>query len=504
MRKGCANRALGCIIKRMKRLIWFLAAVTVGVYITRPISDPDLWWHITVGKWILAHRQIPAVDHWTLFSAGLPWRAYSWSNELVYALFERGLGLNGVLLLHFCLGAALALSFFYCFGRLAADRFFGAFLGLIVTCACVEHFSLRPQTFTWILLVWLLFIADRVVRERLQWRTALGAALIMCLWANSHITTALGIVTAAAWSFRRDHPRDAVVLAGVCFAGTLCTPYLGGEWLTFFSKADHPLAFTTIREFGPATILNYSTGFAVLLLCLLVAFWQKLPSAVGPLRGVYACLMFIGGLAVIKFLPDASILLAALIAVVWRVHREGRAELGPAAEGFERLRALIEKLEGQGLAFLLLCLIIVSASRTVASGIDTANVPVDAVAFIKDHDLPHPILNDFNEGGYLMYAFSEPDGTTAHPVVIDGRTNLISKDLWADYVEANVGGEGWERFLNRVHPETILWENESPLTTILEVQGRWCRVFRSGGKGRRGFSVFLPRETADSKGLACS
>ena len=44
--------------------------------------------------------------------------------------------------------------------------------------------------------------------------------------------------------------------------------------------------------------------------------------------------------------------------------------------------------------------------------------PVDAAKFVAEKDYPGPLYNDFNWGGYLIWALPQ------HPVAIDGRTNL--------------------------------------------------------------------------------
>ena len=51
-------------------------------------ADPDLWWHLAIGNWIIAHGDIPASEHWNRFSIGDPFRAYSWSIEILFSFLE--------------------------------------------------------------------------------------------------------------------------------------------------------------------------------------------------------------------------------------------------------------------------------------------------------------------------------------------------------------------------------------------------------------------------------
>ena len=62
-----------------------------------PLVDPDIWWHLRTGQWIVEHAQVPATDPFSAYGMGKPWVAYSWLFEiLVYALFTK-FGLMGIL-----------------------------------------------------------------------------------------------------------------------------------------------------------------------------------------------------------------------------------------------------------------------------------------------------------------------------------------------------------------------------------------------------------------------
>src|SRR4051794_21814348 len=42
-----------------------------------PVVDPDIWWHLAAGRWILEHRTVLTVD--PFFTAGgREWLNYSW------------------------------------------------------------------------------------------------------------------------------------------------------------------------------------------------------------------------------------------------------------------------------------------------------------------------------------------------------------------------------------------------------------------------------------------
>jgi hypothetical protein len=480
----------------MRALLWFIVIINSGLYICTAVKDPDLWWHITVGRWIVANRTVPVVDYWTMFGSGQPWRAYSWPVEILFAAIEAWWGAYGLLVLQMFFGIALAA--FVCWGlsRIAADYFFGTLIGVYATVATFSHFTLRPQVLVWIYFILLIVTADTVERRGLTTKLKLTFLGIMCLWANTHISSALGIVAVGAWLYGTRPLKEVVAAVACCLAGTLITPYLGGEWGMFFQTVSHPFSFQSVYEFKPANIAQFVTGFLVLELAVLAAFFHKNPRLFDLPKLLLTGLFVIGGLTVIKFMPFALIVVTAVLALFWRrAHQSGVTD--DLLTGFDHLRTVFTKINGWGLVFLLGVLAVVRADALWAVPIDRVVTPVAAVDFLLQKRLPFPVLNPFGSGGYLMYRLSDSKGNVSHKVAIDGRTNIISEELWGSFYVALNGRIGWQRFIEKVQPNTILWKWESPLTPILQEGGKWCLLFHSGIP-TEGFVVFVRREYMES------
>lgn len=487
----------------MHLLIWILIAIFAGVYITGPIIDPDLWWHITAGRWILAHADVPHVDYWNMFGVSLPWRAYSWSNEILFAFVDRLWGIDGLLYLKFLFAILLSVSLCYVFGRLSRDWFFGGLLGVYSTVATFSHFTLRPQSLTWIFLAWIILCADKISLKQAKSTTYLFLFLLIVFWSNSHLTTLLGIGTVLLWNIKRDSFSDSVVLSvkivAFCLVATLFTPYFGGELLTFFSKVSHPLTYNTIAEFKAAQINHYATGFLVLLLTVFFLFLHMKPKLVEPAKIFLVVGYAIAGLAVVKFIPLAVIVASAVIATIWREYRDSPEALGKLGEGFGKLRAVYRShLVGNGLAILIIALIIVKFSERESYKLSLEQTPVAAVDFIIDNNLPKPVLNVFGDGGYLMYRFSDANGNPSMLVPVDGRTNVDNHDVMLKHSAAVRGQLNWKEYLDIVKPETILWRTEGPLVAILKEREDWCQVFQVGTE-TKGHMVFVKSGHASCK-----
>ncbi len=89
-------------------LVWFAVYAYVAMLVIRTSFDPDIWWHLRTGQWIVGHMALPATDPFSSFGQGRPWVAYSWLFEVsIYAL-HRAFGLFGIVLYRVALAFALA------------------------------------------------------------------------------------------------------------------------------------------------------------------------------------------------------------------------------------------------------------------------------------------------------------------------------------------------------------------------------------------------------------
>lgn len=462
-------------------LLWILSLLVVATYLTGPLIDPDLWWHLTVGRWMFHNLEIPTTELWNRFALGKPWIAYSWSNEILFYAAEYLGGTYGLLLLKIGILTALAISLGYCYGVIARDWMFGVFMAFVALAGCANHATLRPQTITWIFLIWLIYSVHRIELEGVKRKHLMRIALLMLLWANTHITTALALGVIGAWALSGLQLKRAFQVVGTGFLATLFTPYSGAEWVTFLSKTTHPLAYQAIAEFQPATIMFFPTGFLLIGASLLGVFLVQRRDSLSAEKLLLAIGFVIASLAFVKFMPMATIVILALVCELWGKGAEDRVKrYGNLAEGIERLKRVITKIPREGLAFVCLCLIAVNCVKLWKGPVDLTFLPKHAVDFIIEQELPHPVTNDFGHGGYLMYRFAAPDGSIAHPVAIDGRTNVTPPEIMKKFLHTLRGLVDWHEYLTATEPKTILWKLESPLSSILIESPDWCEVFRKG------------------------
>jgi hypothetical protein len=96
--------------------------------------------------------------------------------------------------------------------------------------------------------------------------------------------------------------------------------------------------------------------------------------------------------------------------------------------------------------------------------------PVRAAAFVRDRELPGPLFNPFDWGGYLIWALP------THPVSIDGRTNLYGSDRVTRAMSTWAGVPGWDADPDLTTAKLVIAPRELPLTGLLRDRPAEWRV----------------------------
>ena len=156
------------------------------------VRDPDIWWHLKVGDWIVEHHTVPYTGIFSRTAATHPWVAYSWAYEVLmsraYAWFGLiGFGLYGVLLT-----MAVTFVLFWMLHRLSGRFWTAWILALVGSFAFVFSLNPRPVFVTMILFTVMLTLLLEAQRSG-QIQMLYWLPLLFVVWANVHIQFLYGL-----------------------------------------------------------------------------------------------------------------------------------------------------------------------------------------------------------------------------------------------------------------------------------------------------------------------
>jgi len=204
----------------------------VAFFLLRQISDSDMWFHLAVGKLILATGSLPATDQLSLLNLGQPVHAYLWFFQILAAA---GYPLAGFWWLHSLQLAFLSLTLYFVFrsARVWSSSTTAWLLLLAAVIASSERFSLRPE------IVSLLMIAVYYFRlQQGKYRSLSELAsffILQIIWTNSHGIFVIGpfltfcyfaeaLLKGLTGRGYKD-ARSAGILTGLTAVACIVTPY---------------------------------------------------------------------------------------------------------------------------------------------------------------------------------------------------------------------------------------------------------------------------------------
>ena len=404
---GPMGRSLGVIL---------LAAAWVATW--RPQVDPDAWWHIAIGKTILASGAIPRVEPFSWLTEDAPFVAHSWSWDVLLAAASEA-GMTGTSLLVLPITAAIVGVSWILIGIVApgiapVPR---AFLILTAVAASLPQWAPRSQTLDVLfVLCAACILAIYLRRGSRRWLFALS--LIGVLWANLHGSAILGLVAilivaivaipvGRRWGTWPQRPFWPLVAAGLAAVAAACLNPYGPALLAYPFDRDVASAFSVdivewrSPDFGARELVFARVALASVL--LLAAAWPR--RGRDPFLLLAAAAWTFAALGAVRFLPIAAFLIvaAAAHALVPAVSRwlGGR---GLPAEGEQRSPM---KRGPFAIAAGIASLAVVAVGSTFitpqaqSAAIDH-RLPVAAIEALEARPCPGRILPAYGWAGYVI------------------------------------------------------------------------------------------------------
>lgn len=439
-----------------------LALAGLVLFVPAILNDPDTYWHLAAGQWMLDHGRVPQVDVFSHTRAGAPWVPHEWLSEVLMALAWRAASWSGVLALYAFAAGAAAMMMARRLSR-SLDGI-GLLLAGVLAFGCMApSLVARPHLLVLPVLVgWVCLLLDARDRTRAP---PLAAALLMLLWANLHGSYVLGLALAAAFALealieaedRLDVVRRWGVFGLLSAAAAAVTPN-GVQGLI------HPFAITsmsalpTITEWRPADFSKV-TPFEIAILA--TAF-------IGLSKGVrvpaFRLLLVLGLLHLALAHMRHQLVLAAVAPLILAPYF-AQAKTPPVRA---RAAAPALALAVFAAAALLAGRLILPVERTT-----DRVTPAAALAQVPAELRSQPVFNDYDYGGYLI--FSDV------PTFIDGRADMFGDAFTADYMRAEAGDA--RRLAALLDNHSVAWtllRPQSPAVRWLDSQPAWRRLHADG------------------------
>jgi hypothetical protein len=473
-----------------RKLVLLVVLVGVAAMAVRPSFDTDTWWHLRAAQWIVDNGALPISDPFSSTMRGSPWAYPGWLAQLaLLASFRLG-GLTGLTLFSAILvGVALA----FLWPLLEGPLLLRAGVLLLSAATSAIYWAARPHIVSFALaayFLWALEMWRRGSRPRFVWTLPLATAL----WVNVHGGFAIGFILllmylagvifdgvadalrhrgtwAAAWEARRRSLATLAAVIGLCLAAGALNPH-GPAILAYpFKTVSIPILQTYIQEWQPPDLQSpqLMPFLAMLLLLIVVLGLSRLP-------GQSAELITATGWTALALLAVRNIPVFALVAALPIARHAAGALPTPEAGAGTNLKRKERRWLNAALGSVLLLALLFWIGAQTSGQRNRAHlesqVPVGAVAALRDIRPRGHLLNDYDWGGYVLWELY-PD----YASFVDGRTDVFAPEVLEDYIRLWTAGPGWEAAMERWDIGTVLLPPGSPLVAELVRLG-WDELFR--------------------------
>ncbi len=466
------------------RLLMVLCLFAIPLFATLQLDvDYDIWWHLRTGQWIVEHHAVTTTDPFSAYGHDKTWAAYSWLFEVGIYLLYQAFGLCGFLVFRATMSVAVTAAL-YRFVAKREPRFLHA-VGMtgFAALATAMLFKERPWLFT---ILFSIFTLDVILQLREGRRGLLFwlLPLVFALWANLHIQFVYGLMLLGlacavpvldrwrqcepehdgAGRFRSRHWWQLVGLAAACFFATFATPYHVQLYRVIAEYATQPGPYRCIVELKALEFREIPDW-----VMLAFAGWATYSLGRRAQQG-YFDLLLLALTAVLAFRMRRDMWFV-IVAALYILSTRPRAGVLPE-ERFEWTRRRIAALCGGIVAVIGLIVAVRHVSNANVEREAAKLFPIDAARFVAAHDYPGPLYNDFNWGGYLIWALPQ------YPVALDGRTNLHGDERILRFGRIWAGSPTWIDDPDLNDAGVVIAGAEMPLTAILLQDDRFERVYQ--------------------------
>jgi hypothetical protein len=451
--------------KRIIILANLILGFIVAVLLTRKLfSDPDGFWHIRTGQWILENNKIPRSDTFSWYGTEhkLTWLNHEWLFAILISLVYKVGGLNLVMWsVALFAGILYLLINWYLYIR-NKNIFFSLIISSISLLGLQPYLQPRPQVLSYCLLLLVC-----ILLEKKKWYFIIP---IMILEANLHGGFwPLFIVVITFYAYK-----EKPILILLSIVSVLINPYGFEMYLFTFKSQFNSVVSAHILE-AMKTRMAYSQNVIVLItyIILIAAIHNiKIKCEEGSLAFAVGGLTFMAQ----RHVAFAYLLIMPVLSPYLLMRTNNILESFAERRKFIMYKNFIYLYTVEVIMIFLVIFGIRNLYSIQSDNlVPKATFPSEtAIKYIKDNRL-NRIFNEYGIGGYLIF--------NNIPDLIDGRADPFSEEfndtkIFREYCEVIDFERNYIEFLQDNNIKFLLLSLKGRLSTVVSANPRFEVMYK--------------------------
>jgi hypothetical protein len=449
-------------------------------------QDPDFWWHLRIGRWMVENGGLPSHDIFTFTVPTHVWTDHEYLTEILMWLIYRAAGL-AVLTIVF--GLITWAGFWLIYRQVRHQPFVVVGVGLaIAAIAGAPIWGPRAQMITFALSCLELYWIQGYLSGRS--RSLRFFPLVMVLWANLHGGWVIGFVwlgvalvaELAAYLWDRLNPahwmhlRFLAIITGVSVVAVAATPHLLSLYpYPFQTQGSVAQQRLIVEWFSPDFHDIYLRPFEAMVFLLIAGFALRRPSLYEFLLTMIALFLALQSVRnVVLFIAAATPVMINTYAEFWKaIARERKWNLAIPPRPLFAITTAVALVIIAGATLIHIAGVI---SPDKQHEVDRTTYPVAAADWLAAHpEVGTRMYNQYGWGGYLAYRFyPQPN----RRVFIFGEAALMGDSLLNQYEDVQTLRSDWKQILDQYKVDYIVYNKGEALANVLATQSDWELVYQ--------------------------
>jgi hypothetical protein len=466
-------------------LIGGVLIVVLALFIA-PEQDPDFWWHLRIGQWMVDNGRLPSMDVFTFTVPTHVWTDHEYLTEI---LMWRIFSIFGLPTLIALFGLLTWAGFWLMYLQVRRQPFVFVGLGLAIgAIAGAPIWGPRAQMITFALSCLELYWIHGYLSGRS--RALNFFPLVMVLWANLHGGWVIGFVWLGIalgselfmWAWDQDNPahrmhvRRLAVIAVASGVAVAATPHFLSLYpYPFETQGSVAQQRLIVEWFSPDFHQVYVRPFEAMVFLLIGGFALRRPTLYEFLLTAVALFL------ALQSVRNIALFVAATTPVLITTYGSWWREFVAARKWTFTLPS--RPLFAVVTAIVLVVIMGATALRvsnelspTRQQQLDASSYPIGAADWLAAHpEVGTHMYNQYGWGGYLAYRFyPQPN----RRVFIFGEAALMGDPLLNEYEDVQTLRPDWKQILAKYQVDYIVYNKGEALANVLADEPDWKLVYQ--------------------------